>query len=141
MIYNRLDPVDASVQETALRETMEEIGISPHDIDILGQFSCLPNQSGSLRVHPFVGYVRKPVNAALLDYNPEEVAKAFCLPLEYLLRPSVRELRQFRDTSHKYTVFHLPQPIESETEIWGLTSFILDGVLRKILPEYFTLKN
>ncbi|KAI9029587.1 NUDIX hydrolase domain-like protein [Phycomyces nitens] len=88
------DPADGSVEETALRETMEEIGIAPKDIDILGQFSCIPNQSGSLRVHPFVGYVRKPVNASLLNCNPEEVARAFCLPLEYLLDPSVRVLRK-----------------------------------------------
>ncbi|KAI7867236.1 NUDIX hydrolase domain-like protein [Spinellus fusiger] len=131
------DPSDASLQDTALRETHEEVGIKAQDIDILGSYSTVPNKTGSLRVHPYVGYVRKPIQPGYLVCNPNEVSHSFCLSLDYLARPSVRELRSFRDTSQAYTVFHLPHPIEGEQEIWGLTSFILDGVLRKIMPDQY----
>lgn len=139
-----------------MRETYEEVGVPPSSIDILGSYSPLPNYNGSLRVHPFVGFVRQPVDTKSLSFNAEEVSHVFTLPLEYLARKDVREIRNFRGTPYKYTVFKVPPHIEGEGEIWGLTSFILDGtvwvliavlclqqssflgVLRKIIPEQYT---
>jgi nudix motif 8 len=108
-----------------LRETTEEIGIEPSKIDILGQYSALPNKTGSLRVHPYVGFIKDQVD--LNKFNPDEVASVFTLPIDYLIKPEIREIKQFRDSKHKYTVFKVPEHIEGEKEIWGLTSFILDG--------------
>lgn len=115
------------METTALRETFEEVGIPPDAVDILGSYSPLPNYNGSLRVHPFVGFVRKPVFPDQLVFNPDEVSNVFTLTLEYLVRPDIREIRAFRGTSIRYPVFKVPGHIEGEGEIWGLTSFILDG--------------
>ncbi|KAF7721741.1 nudix (nucleoside diphosphate linked moiety X)-type motif 8 [Apophysomyces ossiformis] len=134
----KADPTDHSLEETALRETWEEIGIHGSAIDILGSYSPLPNKTGSLRVHPYVGYIRRPVDPTYIRFNPDEVFGVFCLPLSYLVRPDVREIRQFRGTHHKYTVFKVPEHIGENLEIWGLTSYILDGVLRKIIPEHYS---
>lgn len=87
----------------------------------------MPNRTGSLRVHPFLGFIRNPIDAAEVRFNPDEVSSVFTLPIEYLIRPDVRETRVFRNTKHSYTVFKVPDHIEGEREIWGLTSFILDG--------------
>ncbi|KAH8555645.1 NUDIX hydrolase domain-like protein, partial [Umbelopsis sp. PMI_123] len=76
------DPEDDSLQQTALRETMEEIGVS--NIDILGQYAVMPNKHRNLRVHPFVGYIKDPVDVSKIIYNPDEVSRVFTLPLEYL---------------------------------------------------------
>jgi nudix motif 8 len=108
-----------------LRETSEEVGIEPSRIDILGQYSALPNKTGSLRVHPYIGFIKDQVD--LNKFNPDEVASVFTLPIDYLIKPEAREVKQFRDSKHKYTVFKVPKHIEGEKEIWGLTSFILDG--------------
>ncbi|CAO3645428.1 unnamed protein product [Mucor hiemalis] len=134
------DPEDTSLEYTALRETEEEVGIKPSSIDVLGCYSTLPNKTGALRVHPYVGFVKCDNPEELLNkFNHDEVASVFTLPIDYLTDPKVREVKQFRDSKHKYTVFKVPDSIEQgEKEIWGLTSFILDGVLRKIIPEHYS---
>lgn len=119
-----IDAEDESPQHAALRETMEEIGIS--NIDILGQYAILPNKHRNLRVHPFVGYIKDPVDVSKIKYNPDEVARVFTLPLEYLTDPAICEMQNFRDSSYKYPVYKTPKDIEVR-EIWGLTSFIMSG--------------
>ncbi|KAJ8654594.1 hypothetical protein O0I10_009776 [Lichtheimia ornata] len=138
----KADPHDPSLQHTALRETMEEVGIAPSSIDILGNYSTLPNKTGSLRVHPFLGYIKDPISSIKdLNYNKDEVSTVFSLPIDYLTRRDIREVRQFRHTQVKYPVFKVPaeieREIEGENEIWGLTSFILDGIFRKIIPDRY----
>jgi nudix motif 8 len=93
----------------------------------LGCYSPLPNKTGSLKVHPYVGFIRNPIEPENLNFNPDEVSHVFTLPLEYLVNPDVRSVKQFRESKHKYTVFKVPGDFQGEKEIWGLTSFILDG--------------
>lgn len=124
-----LDESDPSTQFTALRETKEEIGIDAESIDILGCYSALPNKTGSLKVYPYVGFIKDQVN--LTKFNPDEVSSVFTLPIDYLIQPEVRQLKQFRESKMKYTEFKVPDHIEGEKQIWGLTSFILDGMCHR----------
>lgn len=117
------DPKDESLEMTALRETFEEIRILPKDIDILGQDTILPNQDYTLKVHPFVGFIKFPigidpdkdgwssiVNNKInrikgFDYNEHEVSGVFTMTLnELLLNPRIRSTRQFRNTKIEYVV-------------------------------------
>lgn len=120
-----LDESDPSTQFTALRETKEEIGIDAESIDILGCYSALPNKTGSLKVYPYVGFIKDQVD--LTKFNPDEVSSVFTLPVDYLIQPEVRQLKKFRESKMTYTEFKVPDHIEGEKQIWGLTSFILDG--------------
>jgi len=109
---------DATLIDTALRETQEEIGVRPSQVEILGQLSpAMPSLSG-IPVHCFV--VREmiwsidespqpaatsPVDHAAPDSNTplrsialssltasaSEVSQIFHLPLSYLIDP--RRLR------------------------------------------------
>ncbi|KAI9323137.1 NUDIX hydrolase domain-like protein [Dichotomocladium elegans] len=133
----KADPQDASLEATALRETFEEVGIPPDAIDILGGYSPMPNATGSLRVYPFLGYIKTSLDVSALPYNQDEVSSVFTLPIEYLVDPSVREIRRFRGSKLTYPVVKVPDHIEGEGEIWGLTSFILDGIFQKIIPEHY----
>lgn len=96
-------------------------------MDVLGCYSTLPNKTGSLRVHPYVGFIRTERKDLLTKFNPDEVSSVFTLPIDYLIDPEVRIVKQFRESQHKYTVFKLPDHIHGDKELWGLTSFILDG--------------
>lgn len=96
-------------------------------MDVLGCFSALPNKTGSLRVHPYVGFVKTQSDDLFTKFNPDEVSSVFTLPIEYLIDPKVRMIKQFRDSKREYTVFKLPDHVHGEKELWGLTSFILDG--------------
>ncbi|KAI8379178.1 NUDIX hydrolase domain-like protein, partial [Radiomyces spectabilis] len=81
----KADASDPSLEHTALRETFEEVGIAPDSIDILGRYSSVPNKTGSLCVHPFVGFIRDPIDPDALKFNPDEVSTVFTLSLDYLL--------------------------------------------------------
>ena len=45
------------VKETAIRETVEELGIEKEKIDIIGKYGTLINASGML-LDVYVGYIR-----------------------------------------------------------------------------------
>jgi len=113
----KADKTDATLIDTALRETQEEIGVRPSQVEILGQLSpAVPSLSG-LPVHCFVGYIHSldlpqpaatspaPIEHAASDRNiplrsialssltasASEVSQIFHLPLSYLIDP--RRLR------------------------------------------------
>ena len=74
------EAVDENIESTALRETYEEVGIRQENIHILGRLDTLKTNSGFL-VTPIVGAVQIPIQ---LKLQPEEVARAFTIPLSWL---------------------------------------------------------
>lgn len=84
------DKSDADAVDTALRETREEVGIRRDKIRIVG---VLPDYEtiSYFRVTPVVGLLRWPCTMKLQD---SEVARAFTIPLDWLLDSSHYELRE-----------------------------------------------
>lgn len=71
------------LQETALRETEEELGIPREAIQIIGKSDFLLTIYRGM-IQPFLGYV--PYEAYLkAKPNPEEVEEIFTVPLKYFL--------------------------------------------------------
>jgi len=72
----------ASPQDTAIREAVEELGISREQVVLLGPLDYLVTPPGTL-IYPYVGLIEeyKGVNP-----NPEEVEKIFLAPLEHFFR-------------------------------------------------------
>jgi 8-oxo-dGTP pyrophosphatase MutT (NUDIX family) len=77
----RCEPGDSSPQATALRESYEEVGIRPEQVEILATLPDYLTGTG-FRVTPVVGLVTPPLNLQLDDF---EVAEVFEPPLEFLL--------------------------------------------------------
>jgi 8-oxo-dGTP pyrophosphatase MutT (NUDIX family) len=73
----RRDAGDASLQETALREAHEEVGLHPSRVDVLGALDALPTITGYV-IAPYVGWIDgdDPLVA-----NPSEVERVFSVPL------------------------------------------------------------
>jgi 8-oxo-dGTP pyrophosphatase MutT (NUDIX family) len=81
------DPIDGNAEEAALRETQEELGIDPKDVTILGklnEFVTITNYW----VTPVVGMIPWPYP---LEPSPDEVRKAFTIPISWLDNSSNRE--------------------------------------------------
>ncbi|CAG8646917.1 8126_t:CDS:2, partial [Scutellospora calospora] len=118
---------DPSLMFTALRETAEETGIQPENVEILGQSTPLPNKDRTLKVYPFIGFINIPFENVIneINYNEEEVQGVFSATIDELLNSERKKWKKFGNTDFTYPVFQASS--RSELEIWGLTAFILDS--------------
>lgn len=76
----RVDKTDRSKQDTAIRETSEELGIGKDDIFSVAPLDYMVNPFGTM-VYPFVGFIRE---STIITPNPAEVEEVFTVPLTYL---------------------------------------------------------
>lgn len=86
----RTDPQDHTPEVTALRETWEETGIRPSDVQILGRLPKFLTITNYL-VTPVVGQIPWPYP---LQPAQEEVSRIFTIPLKWLADPENHEERQ-----------------------------------------------
>ena len=114
----RVEPGDAHPESTALREAQEEIGLSPHDVELLGRLPLFLTSTG-FAVTPVVGLVRPSCDLSLDSF---EVAEVFEPPLDYLLDAAnhVRHEIEFRGQRHQYWAM----PWQGY-HIWGATAGML----------------
>lgn len=117
---------DLSLLETALRETEEEVNISPSQIEIIGSLPSLPTYSTSFLIHPFVGLLKK---ASEIEPHPEEIQATFWIRLNRLIDPSIQKEQSYPVGSTTLTLreFHL----EGE-KIWGATAIMIKNVLDRL---------
>jgi 8-oxo-dGTP pyrophosphatase MutT (NUDIX family) len=121
----RIDPADHSPAEAALREAQEEIGLPPHEVEVLGQLDPLLTVTQFL-VTPVVGRIPWPYP---LRPNPVEVREVFSVPLRWLLDPANLEVRQREAMipGTQVSVYYF-RPYH-ERVIWGVTARITVNLL------------
>jgi 8-oxo-dGTP pyrophosphatase MutT (NUDIX family) len=122
----RVEAGDADPAAAALRETGEEIGLAPDNVQVLGHLPSYDTVSG-YRVQPVVGWIDPPFELAP---DPVEVADVFEVPLEFILDRSnhQRHFRMLGEMRRDYWAI----PWLSRY-IWGATAamlLILDRTLR-----------
>ena len=118
------DPEDDDLRLTALRETCEEVGVRPDDVEVVGQLDDSPSISGFM-VTPYVGFIRRP---APYPFRPshDEVAELIEVPLSHLMdRANVTE--EARQIDGRDLVMY--SYLFRGHVIWGLTARILKQFL------------
>lgn len=110
-----MEPDDADVVHTALRETREEIGVDESDVSIIGYLETMPTVTG-YAVSPVVGLLSGSVE---LTIDTSEVEYAFEVPLDFLLDPANHRMvqREWRGLSFAMVEFHF-----EGQRIWGATA-------------------
>ena len=119
----RLEPADAGMVACALRETWEEMGIRPQDVDVLGPLDTVLTRTNYL-VWPTVGIVPHPYAFAV---DEREVAALIEAPIDELLDPGAarHEARMMPDgTVHERVAY-----VYGEHVIFGATAQILAQLL------------
>jgi 8-oxo-dGTP pyrophosphatase MutT (NUDIX family) len=117
------DPEDESLVATALRETFEEIGVQPVDIEVFGQLDEL-RTSTNYRITPFVGWLnRYPYEWRFSD---EEVAYLLEVPLSYLRNPGtfVPDRRTINGQTYAFPSYQFGEDL-----IWGATARMVANFL------------
>ncbi len=114
----RMEPADADITETALRETHEEVGIRADQVDIAGYLPPMLTVTG-YAVTPVVGFVAPAISLTL---DRSEVELAFEVPLAFLLDENNQESSE-RDV--RGVIVPIVEFNYAKQRIWGVTANIL----------------
>jgi 8-oxo-dGTP pyrophosphatase MutT (NUDIX family) len=119
----RAEPSDASPEETALRESEEEIGLPRGRVEVLARLPEYFTRTG-FRVTPVVGLVVPPLD---LVPDPREVESVFEVPLAFLLdaRNHKRQTREYQGRTVGY--YEMPY---GDRYIWGATAGMVVNLYR-----------
>jgi 8-oxo-dGTP pyrophosphatase MutT (NUDIX family) len=126
----QLDPTDDSLLACALRETQEEIGVSPHHINVIGQMTDLYIPVSNFHVFPFLAWMDTPPQ---YQQQITEVQTIIETPLSILSNPdnrktipmsmTIRGERYERDVPY-YDVYG--------KKVWGATALMLSELMALI---------
>jgi 8-oxo-dGTP pyrophosphatase MutT (NUDIX family) len=124
----KIDPGDPSPLAAALREAEEEIGLPRHAVRPLGYLDPYLSGTGFL-VTPVVGLVAPETGLRL---NPDEVADAFEVPLDFLLDVANHALhsREWRGRQRRY--YAIPF---GDRYIWGVTAGIVRNLYERLRED------
>ena len=114
----RAEPEDPDAVATALRETLEEIGLPPDQVRVLGRLDTYLT-STAYEVTPVVGLIRPPFP---IVPDPFEVAEVFEVPLAFFVNIANHE-RRSREWQGRTRFFYV-LPYE-DRYIWGATAGML----------------
>ena len=121
---------DASLEQAALRETEEEIGVPPSAIRIIGRLTELYIPVSNYLVHPFVGILEKPMQ---FTPQPGEVADIIRPPMR-LFYEEAHCKRGDLPVSEGVLLKDVPHFSVSDRIVWGATAMILSEFLA-LFPE------
>jgi 8-oxo-dGTP pyrophosphatase MutT (NUDIX family) len=124
----RCESTDISPVATALRESQEEVGIDPAQVEVLGTLPVYFTSTGFC-VTPVVGLVQPPLNLRLDDF---EVAEVFEPPLGFLLDPGNYRRHQVERDGVRHDYWAVPW---QGYFIWGATAGMLVSLRDCLLPH------
>ena len=111
--------ISETPEETALRETVEEIGIKPYTIEILGKLTPIYILPSNSLITPVVGFSNQYLDFII---NPDEVKEAFTIPISFFSFNNIKsKMWQINneDITMPYWQIHPTVPL------WGATAMIL----------------
>ena len=123
----RIEADDDGPVHAALRETEEEIGLSPAHVEIVGYLPDYRTSTG-FKVTPVVAFVTPPFE---LKLDPFEVAEAFEVPLAFLLDPANHQQHEMHWRGRLRRYHAMPY---GERFIWGATAGMIMSLCQRLAP-------
>ena len=122
----RCEPFDENPEETALRETEEELGIPRKEVAILCGLSEFYIPPSNYRVFPFIAKIDKKIR-----WKPDqrEVENILEINLDFILNKKNQNSEIY---SYGKTQIRAPYFIFQDKKIWGATAFILTEMVALI---------
>lgn len=124
----KVEPDDDGPVATALRESVEEIGLDPAFIEPLGFLDGYRTGTG-FTVAPVVALIRPGFT---LEPDPGEVAEAFEVPLAFLMNEAnhQKHAREWKGRERHY--YAMPY---GERYIWGATAGMIRNLYQRLFAE------
>ena len=118
------EPEDADLYQTALRETNEEVGILPEQLQLVKTLTPVYVPPSNFMIHPFVSVHTQSLKVRL---DEVEVHASLCISLADLMNPEhIKHIE--RQTSYgKYK--DVPAYVINGKVIWGATAMIVEEML------------
>ena len=110
---------DESLEQTALRETNEEIGVLPEIIELLGNLSTIYIPFSGFNVYPYIGWTESVPN---LQVSENEVEKIIEVSIDELIDDNNQRKK---NTALKGVPVTMPYFNLNNEIVWGATSMIL----------------
>lgn len=133
----RLDPDDDGPVAAALREAVEETGLDPSGVEVLGTLETLPLAFSQNLVTPVLGWWRHPSPVRVVDVA--ESADVFRAPVADLLDPANRGVTVIRrdGQERRGPGFVVPRfdargARDGEHLVWGFTGMLLEGLFDRL---------
>ncbi|MEZ5649216.1 MAG: CoA pyrophosphatase [Burkholderiaceae bacterium] len=120
----RVEEHDTHRVATALRETHEEIGLSPAAVEVLGELPEYQTASG-FAITTIVGWID---HLPELTPDPGEVDEVFFVPISFLMDPANHQRLRMPSEFAERSVYAMPWRAPGsrvEYFIWGVTAAIL----------------
>lgn len=118
----RLEPGE-SPERAAVREAVEETGLDPSGVDVLGRLAALPLPVSRHLVTPVPAWWTRPSRVAAVDHA--ETVDVFRVPVADLLDPANRRTVEHRRIG---PATHTPAFEVAGTLVWGFTAIVLSGM-------------
>lgn len=125
---------DANLEETAMRETEEEIKVGPSDYKIWGALSQLYIPPSNFLVQPYLAFSDK---ALVMQAEEREVAAIHQIPFEHFLANDAIKKTQIK-LSNGFKIKSPAFKVEGLL-IWGATAMMISEIRQIFLREKATL--
>ena len=121
----RVDPGE-TLEQAALREAFEEVGVLPTDVDVLGQLTALPVPVSHHLLHPVVGVAaQQPV----FRIHAGEVERLIETSIAHLRHADTLRVRQSPRYRGAEGTMDVPYFEVDGAQVWGATAMVLSELL------------
>ena len=123
----KVEESDLNLEETALRETHEEVGIHREKVEIIKSFSQIYIPPSNFLVAPFMG-----ISQQELTFVPDlhEVKRVLEFPLEDFL--SEKSITRVKMTTSYATDIEVPAFMVDKYVVWGATAMMMSELKETI---------
>lgn len=123
----KVEESDFNLEETALRETHEEVGISREKVEIIKSFSQIYIPPSNFLVAPFMG-----ISQQELTFVPDlhEVKRVLEFPVEDFL--SEKSITKVKMTTSYATDIEVPAFMVDKYVVWGATAMMMSELKETI---------
>lgn len=119
------DQSDRSPIETALRETQEEVGLNPKNVEIIASLPSHKTATGFV-IKPYLGLINQPFSETLRQGEVDEI---FTVPYEYILNEKNFSIQTRKWNGSQRSYYVVPY---GPYYVWGATARILLNLSRAL---------